>query len=185
MDGQKALREQVRGLEQYIDALKQRAGAAENTVRYQDKSMKAAAVGYVDDLSDVLVDLSGFDEDAEDEPSESGRVDPRAGLMIGVRLRWGVTNMVAISENISRSGLRLMLTNAPKEGQGVALELKIPKMPQIHCRGRVRWIRPGMEGGLTGCGIEFVDLDHATANAIQRYAEAILAGGKTLNFEPS
>ncbi len=176
-----SLQKLTRTLAEQVEALKTRAAAAERTVRSQEKALQVANTN-VEDFGDLLLDLVEPTEDAEiEEPTESGRMDPRAGMVIGVRVTWNGKTTTALSENISRSGIRLLLLDPPKTTQKVHLELSIPNFPHVACEGVVRWIRRAPEGERSGCGVSFIDLDPEAGDAIGRFAEALLTESSTIH----
>jgi len=68
------------------------------------------------------------------------------------------TQIPAVSENISRGGMLLIIPREIEFGASVTLRFRLPKIPdEISVRSTVRWVKPG-EDDEYGIGVQFEEL---------------------------
>lgn len=79
---------------------------------------------------------------------------------------------LGLSENISSGGVFIESLCPPNVGDQIALVVG-PESRPLRVDGVVRWHRIDHEGNLTGCGVQFQDLDVPRRRKIQEFiAEA-------------
>jgi len=68
------------------------------------------------------------------------------------------TQIPAVSENISRGGMLLIIHKEIEFGASVTLRFRLPRIPdEISVRSTVRWVKPG-ENNEYGIGVQFEEL---------------------------
>lgn len=77
------------------------------------------------------------------------------------------TNFFAsLSENLSEGGVFISTYSPPATGTRIWMQVGVDGVEEIMVEGVVRWHRTDEAGLITGCGVQFADLDERAKTAI-------------------
>ena len=97
------------------------------------------------------------------------RKDPRVGFDASAEVKfssWAAFYEV-YTENISRGGMMLQMSRAPKLGDVVEIKLHPPNGEKITLRGEVKFVAEP-KGLRYGVGVEFIELDEGKIAMIEK-----------------
>jgi uncharacterized protein (TIGR02266 family) len=116
-----------------------------------------------------------YDTRTPEAQGRRARQDQRLPLAVEVDVASANTFWTGLTRNVSRGGLFVESETPLAVGTVLTFTLRIDTVPSdADVRGIVRWVRPEDHGDLpAGMGIQFVDLDPALADAIERFIDEL------------
>lgn len=100
------------------------------------------------------------------------RVQPRVKMQTQVDFGSDANFYMGFSANISEGGLFIATVATAPIGTEVDVSFSLPSGEQVACRGVVRWVREindKLPDSFPGVGVQFVDLDSRSLEAIRRF----------------
>ena len=107
------------------------------------------------------------------------RRQERVCLSASVGVRTETNFFAGFSENISEGGIFVATLSPPPVGTTLDVDVDVEGMDAVTVSGRVSWIRTDDNGGPTGCGIQFINLN---ANKTEALSDIVRQAGRTPLF---
>ena len=113
-----------------------------------------------------MAHYTGIAMEVEREEAEA-RAAERLTFTAEVTVKSQTNFFMGFSENISEGGLFLATLSPPAVGEEITLFVKTLSGTDVAVRGEVRWHRTNGRGMSTGCGVQFIGLDHRARVAFE------------------